>query len=135
MSDVCRIYYGDGTIYQVSEDNPLSDAPPLNVQAIVSTDPDRGVRSTGLFVTYNWDYYLVFDDGRVWGEKGDIDFIEHVLFSNPDKCFKARNIPDEQFRTVLRAAKAYAQDEGKSGSILSQEDGSHYNNHHRRGKL
>ena len=83
---IIRIYYGDGTVYHVSDDNPLAEAPPLNAQVVVHTDVTGGHRDCGLMVTHNWDYYIVHPDGDVWGENGEVDFVEHVLFSTPVKC-------------------------------------------------
>lgn len=119
-----RIYYGDGSI--VDADLSVGDAPPLNVQAIVCDDPDTSARNAGKLVIHNWDYYIIHRNGEVWGEKGEVDFIEHVLFTPHVKCFKGRNIAHEKFQTILRAAKAYAKDQGKSASKHRQEDGDYF---------
>ena len=117
-----RIYYGDGSIFEsVDGSPPLDDAPGDNVQVIVHTDI-RG--EMGLRVTYNWDYYYLCPDDDIWGCNGEVCLVEAITTIRPaPMVFQARNAKHDTFFQILKDARAWAKEHGKSGGRRRYENG------------
>ncbi len=113
-----RIYYGDGSIYE----GPIADAPPVDVQCIITPDQRRSSYEVGRLVMHSWDFYLYVEG--VWlGVNSMVDLVDHILHRQVEKVVKGRMIPNDRYEAILNRANT---DEGfprKSALSPVREDG------------
>lgn len=92
-----RIYYGDGTTFTSEEGTP-SDAPALDVQAIVTrTNADR----RNVVSVHGWDYYWRLD-GEWWG--GDLFGLFDALLRKAHPVLFGRTIDTNRHGEIIAQA-------------------------------
>lgn len=117
MINFC-IYYGDGSTYE----GPIINAPPINVQCIVTPDQRRSSYEVGRLVMHSWDFYIYAD--KVWiGINGMVDLVDHILYRPVEKVLKGRMIPNEQYEDILSRAMDDKRFPKKSASAPVRENG------------
>ena len=113
MPRAWRIYYGDGATFS-DADGPPSDAPALDVQAIVFRDETPGAANVGRFVLQGFDFYW-HDEGEWFG--GELFGLFDYLQRPGAKAVKfGRTRPNRAFADVLERAVSDPDFPAKSAS-------------------
>lgn len=98
MSFRWRIYYGDGTAYD-SRDGEAWDAPAVNVQAVVVSDPEHG-----WYCCRADDFYWYLEDEDRWYSGERFGLFDYLTQPGRRKVLFGRSIPDREYRAILDRA-------------------------------
>jgi hypothetical protein len=93
-----RIYYGDGSIYDDSQGSPW-DAPALNAQAVVVSDPEHG-----WYCCRADDFYWYIEAEDRWYSGERFGLFDYLTQPGMKKVIFGRSIPDWEYRKLLDRA-------------------------------
>lgn len=109
MSLRWRIYYGDGTTFDV-RDGHAFDAPARNVQMIAVADPDHG-----WYLCRSDDYYWWLPQTDTWQGGDKFGLFDYLIEPGPKRVLFGRTIGNAQFNAIFDRAMNDPEIPQKSG--------------------
>lgn len=93
-----KIFYGDGTTYS-DLNGDAWDAPPVNVQAVVVSDPQHG-----WYCCRADDFYWYIPEENRWYSGERFGMFDYLTQPGMKKIIFGRSIPDWEYQQILDRA-------------------------------